>query len=195
MKKILTADGYKKNRQGFYAKHGKEIKFSIEDPIAYSDYYADAQLMSSELKSEGIDATVYGVQASQWYTDSADGDFTSIEHWGNGGTNPYTQYDNWLDYTTSAPIGKSAAADYGRYHNAAVQADLAKLAGTDPTTRRPWQRRRCPWRRSSRPNCRSSRCSTAPRGASTRRPTTRASQRRRIRTWIRRPVTPNRRTS
>ncbi len=133
VKKILTKDGYKKNKQGFYAKNGKEIKFSIEDPIAYSDYYADAQLMSSELKSEGIDATVYGVQASQWYTDSADGDFTTIEHWGNGGTNPYTQYDNWLDYTTSAPIGKSADADYGRYDNAAVQADLAKLAGTDPS--------------------------------------------------------------
>ncbi|MGC2176001.1 MAG: ABC transporter substrate-binding protein [Acidimicrobiales bacterium] len=133
VKKILTADGYKKNKQGFYAKNGKEIKFTIEDPIAYSDYYADAQLMSSELKSEGIDATVYGVQASQWYTDSADGDFTSIEHWGNGGTNPYTQYDNWLDYTTSAPIGKSADADYGRYDNGAVQADLNKLAGTDPS--------------------------------------------------------------
>jgi peptide/nickel transport system substrate-binding protein len=133
VKKILTADGYKKNRQGFYAKHGKVIKFSIEDPIAYSDYYADAQLMSSELKSEGIDATVYGVQASQWYTDSADGDFTSIEHWGNGGTNPYTQYDNWLDYTTSAPIGKSAPADYGRFNSTAVQADLTKLAGTDPS--------------------------------------------------------------
>jgi peptide/nickel transport system substrate-binding protein len=133
VKKILTADGYKKNHQGFYAKNGKEIKFTIEDPIAYSDYYADAQLMSSELKSEGIDATVYGVQASQWYTDSADGNFTSIEHWGNGGVNPYTQFDNWLDYTTSAAIGKSATGDYGRYHNSAVQADLAKLAGTDPS--------------------------------------------------------------
>jgi peptide/nickel transport system substrate-binding protein len=133
VKKILKADGYKKNSQGFYAKNGKEIKFTIEDPISYSDYYADAQLMSSELKSEGIDATVYGVQPSQWYTDSADGNFTTIEHWGNGGTNPYTQYDNWLDYTTSAPMGKSAVADYGRYHNAAVQADLTKLAGTNPT--------------------------------------------------------------
>lgn len=133
VKKILTADGYKKNSQGFYAKNGKEIKFTIEDPISYSDYYADAQLMSSELKSEGIDATVYGVQPSQWYTDSGNGNFTSIIHWGNGGTNPYTQYDNWLDYTTSAPLGKSAVGDYGRYHNAAVQADLVKLAGTNPS--------------------------------------------------------------
>ena len=133
VKTILTKDGYKKNRQGFYAKNGKEIKFSIEDPISYSDYYADAQLISSELKSEGIDATVYGVQPSQWYTDSANGSFTSIIHWGNGGTNPYTQFDNWLDYTTSAPNGKSADGDYGRYHNSAVQADLTKLAGTDPS--------------------------------------------------------------
>ena len=132
MKTILKADGYKKNSQGFYAKNGKEIKFSIEDPISYSDYYADAQLISSELKSEGIDATVYGVQASQWYTDSADGNFTTIIHWGNGGTNPYTQYDNWLDYTTSAPIGKSADADYGRYHNAAVQADLTEAGWDGP---------------------------------------------------------------
>lgn len=129
---ILESDGYKKNKQGFFAKKGKIIKFSMEDPISYSDYYADIQLMSSELKSEGIDATVDGVQASQWYTDSADGHFDTIEHWGNGGTDPYTQFDNWLDYKNSAPIGKSANADYGRYNNAAVQKDLAKLAATDP---------------------------------------------------------------
>ena len=72
------------------------------------------------------------MQASQWYTDSADGNFQSIIHWGNGGTNPYTQYDNWLDYNNSAPIGKTATADFGRYHNAAVQSALTKLAATDP---------------------------------------------------------------
>ena len=90
--------------------------------------------MSSELKSEGIDATVDGVEASQWYTDSADGHFDSIEHWGNGGTDPYTQFDNWLDYKNSAAIGKTADADYGRYHNASVQSLLAKLSATNPAT-------------------------------------------------------------
>ena len=68
MKSILTADGYTKNAHGYYAKNGKTISFTIEDPISYSDYYADAQLISSELKAEGIDATVYGVQPSQWYS-------------------------------------------------------------------------------------------------------------------------------
>jgi peptide/nickel transport system substrate-binding protein len=134
VKSILTKAGFKKNKQGYYALKGKVIKFSMEDPIAYSDYYADIQLMSSELKSEGIDATVDGVEASQWYTDSADGNFDAIEHWGNGGTDPYTQFDNWLDYHNSAAIGKSADADFGRYHNGQVQSLLAKLSATNPAT-------------------------------------------------------------
>src|ERR1039458_6277217 len=133
VKSIMTKAGFKKNKQGYYALKGKVVKFSIEDPISYSDYYADIQLMSSELKSEGIDATVDGVQASAWYSDSAAGSFDSIVHWGNGGTDPYTQFDNWFDYTNSAAIGKTASADYGRYHNAAVQSLLTKLSATDPS--------------------------------------------------------------
>jgi len=133
VKSILTKAGFKKNKQGYYALKGKVVKFSIEDPISYSDYYADIQLMSSELKSEGIDATVDGVQASQWYADLADGNFDSVVHWGNGGTDPYTQFDNWFDYTQSAKLGKTANADFGRYHNGAVQSLLSKLASTDPS--------------------------------------------------------------
>jgi peptide/nickel transport system substrate-binding protein len=129
---ILTADGYTKDSSGFYAKNGTEIKFAIEDPTAYSDYYADIQLASNELQAEGIDATVDGVATSQWYTDLGDGNFQALIHWGNGGVSPYVQYDNWLDYTTSAPIGTSANGDYGRYDNPAAQSALATLASTNP---------------------------------------------------------------
>ncbi|HEV3267778.1 MAG TPA: ABC transporter substrate-binding protein [Acidimicrobiales bacterium] len=129
---ILTAAGYAKDSKGFYAKNGTEIQFSIEDPTAYSDYYADCQLISNELQAEGINATVDGVQASQWYTDSANGSFQSIIHWGNGGASPFVQYDNWLDYTLSAPIGTSANSDYGRYNNPSAQAALTTLENTNP---------------------------------------------------------------
>ena len=129
---ILTADGYAKDSNGFYAKNGTEIKFALEDPTAYSDYYADIQLISNELIAEGIDATVDGVATSQWYTDLGDGTFQALIHWGNGGVSPYVQYDNWLDYTTSAAIGTSANGDYGRYNNPAAQTALAALASTNP---------------------------------------------------------------
>jgi peptide/nickel transport system substrate-binding protein len=130
---LLTGDGYAKDSAGFYSKGGVQITFAMEDPTSYSDYYADIQLISTELQAEGIDATVDGVQASQWYTDSADGNFQVIEHWGSGGLSPYLQYDNWLDYTQSAPIGTAANADYGRYDNASAQTALATLASTNPS--------------------------------------------------------------
>jgi peptide/nickel transport system substrate-binding protein len=130
---ILTADGYTKDAAGFYSKGGQQITFAMEDPTAYSDYYADIQLMSNELQAEGIDATVDGVSASQWNTDLADGNFQAIEHWGNGGVSPYVQFDNWLDYTQSAAIGTAANGDYGRYNNSAVQTALTTLASTNPS--------------------------------------------------------------
>jgi peptide/nickel transport system substrate-binding protein len=130
---LLTGDGYTKDSNGFYSKGGQQITFSIEDPTAYSDYYADSQLMSQELQAEGIDATVDGVATSQWYTDLADGNFQTMIHWGNGGVNPWVQYDNWMDSTLSAPIGTSANGDYGRYTNPAAQTALTALASTNPS--------------------------------------------------------------
>lgn len=130
---ILTADGYTKDAAGFYSKGGQQITFALEDPTAYSDYYADIQLMSNELQAEGIDATVDGVSASQWNTDLANGNFQALVHWGNGGVSPYVQFDNWLDYTQSAAIGTAANGDYGRYNNATAQSALATLSSTNPS--------------------------------------------------------------
>ena len=129
---IMTAAGYAKDSKGFYAKNGVEVAFTVEDPTAYSDYYADDQLISNELQSEGINCTVDGVQASQWYSDLAAGSFQTVIHWGNGGSNPFVQYDNWLDYSLSAPIGTSANSDFNRYQSASAQTALKALEVTNP---------------------------------------------------------------
>jgi peptide/nickel transport system substrate-binding protein len=131
---ILTADGYAKNSAGMWAKNGQEITFTVEDPTAYSDYYADDQLMSNELQAVGINCTVDGVQASQWYSDLAAGTFQTAIHWGAGGSNPFVQYQNWLDYNTFvAPAPTNASADFGRYQNAAAQTALTTLETTNPS--------------------------------------------------------------
>jgi len=133
---ILSGDGYKKDSKNMWAKNGQEITFSIEDPTAYTDYFADAQLLSSQLKAVGINATVDGVATPAWYTDSADGNFQTMVHWGGGvgGTAdpyPFGQYQYWMDSTLSAPVGKSAASNYGRYSNAQAQAAFTKYENTD----------------------------------------------------------------
>ena len=131
---ILTADGYAKDSKGFWAKNGVEIAFTVEDPTAYSDYYADDQLMSNELQAVGINCTVDGVQATQWYSDLAAGTFQTAIHWGAGGSNPFVQYQNWLDYNTFvAPSPSNASADFGRYQSAAAQTALTTLETTNPS--------------------------------------------------------------
>ena len=133
---ILTADGYKKDSKGFWAKNGQEISFSVEDPTAYTDYFADAQLIAGQLKAVGINATVDGVAAPSWFTDTQDGNFQTAVHWGGGagGTSdpyPFGQYQYWMDSTLSAKIGASAASNYGRYSNSQAQAAFTAFENTN----------------------------------------------------------------
>ena len=131
---ILTADGWKKVG-GKWSKGGQEIKFSISDPVPYSDYYTDAQLIAHSLNAQGMDVTVDGIgDATTWAADYANGTFDTAIHWSNQGPNPYFYYDGFLDSSLSAPVGKPAAGDNGRYSNPAVQAALAQFAGTTTTS-------------------------------------------------------------
>ena len=57
---ILTADGYKKVN-GKWSKNGKTIAFKISDPIPYSDYYTDDQLVAHQLNALGFNVTVDGI--------------------------------------------------------------------------------------------------------------------------------------
>jgi peptide/nickel transport system substrate-binding protein len=132
---ILTSDGYTKTG-GLWMKNGQPIKFSIEDPIIYTDYYTDAQLLVTQLKANGIDASVNGVgQPTNWANDAANGTFDAMIHWSNNGPNPYFLFDNWMDYNTSAAIGKAAGGDLGRFNSSQAQSALNQyVSSTDPAT-------------------------------------------------------------
>jgi len=129
---LLTGDGYTKTG-GKWMKNGQPIKFSIEDPSSYTDYATDAQLIANQLNAEGFEVSFDGVQATQWYNDYPVGNFDAIIHWSNQGPSPYDYFDYWLDNSLSAPIGKPAGSDYGRYNNPQAQAALAQYAGTNDT--------------------------------------------------------------
>jgi peptide/nickel transport system substrate-binding protein len=131
---ILSSDGWKKV-SGKWTKGGKEIKFTIEDPSAFTDYATDAQLIATQLNNEGFDVTFNGVEATKWFADYPTGNFDAMIHWSNQGPNPYYYFQNWIDNTQSAPIGKPAAGDYGRFNDPAAQAALAQFASSnDPAT-------------------------------------------------------------
>lgn len=129
--KILEAAGWKKGSSGYFEKDGKTLSISLIDPSSYTDYSTDDQIMATELKSAGIDASFDGVSVGAWTTDVALGDFQMTLRYSNQGPTPYQMFQGWLDDTTTAPIGKTASADFERFYSSAAQADLNTFAGTD----------------------------------------------------------------
>jgi peptide/nickel transport system substrate-binding protein len=134
---ILTAAGWRKVG-GKWTKNGKTISFSIMDPVIYSDYYLDSQLIAKQLNALGFNVTVDGLGGpsgpSIWTANMDSGSFDAAIHWGAQGTNPYFYYENWLDYGLSAAIGKTATADFGRFDSAAAQAALSQFASSGQST-------------------------------------------------------------
>jgi peptide/nickel transport system substrate-binding protein len=128
---ILTTDGYRKVG-GSWTKNGRQITFNIEVPVEYTDYYTDAQLLVKQLNAQGFNASVKGDPGSNgpniWTANLNDGNFSSAIHWGAQGLTPYFTYNNWMNYANSAPVGKTAGADYGRFNDPAAQAALKSYA-------------------------------------------------------------------
>src|ERR1700724_1366150 len=82
------------------------IKFSVYDPVPFSDYWENAALISQELQPLGIDATTKPAQGySDWNTNltSNPSAWQTAIHWGNGGSIPYIQFQNWMDNKGAKP--------------------------------------------------------------------------------------------
>jgi peptide/nickel transport system substrate-binding protein len=124
---ILTKAGYKKDGAGFWALGGKEVKLTIVDPAAYTDYAQDDQIIAQELKSAGINANFSGLTVDAWNAAVASGNFDMTMHWGNGGLTPYALYSNWLD--SRLAVGNNATGDYERLNDPKVNAMLDKMNG------------------------------------------------------------------
>jgi peptide/nickel transport system substrate-binding protein len=127
---VLKADGWAKVN-GKWSKNGKTLAFKISDPIPYSDYYTADQLIAHQLNALGFDVTVDGIgNPSVWAEDVTNGTFDTTIRWSNQGPTPYVFYSGWLDNRLSAPVGKPATGDFGRFSNSAAQAALLQYEGS-----------------------------------------------------------------
>jgi peptide/nickel transport system substrate-binding protein len=129
---VLTAAGYKKGSDGFFALGGKEVTVTLISPSSYTDYAEVGSLIAQELKAAGINASFQGLTVNAWNADLADGDFSISEHWSNNGLTPFNLYDNWLNSALDSSTG--ATGDYERLNNPAMNAALTKLAGAGSVT-------------------------------------------------------------
>lgn len=109
---------------------GTECTFAIQDPTGYSDYAEDEQLISATLQGDHINVNTIGVTTGQWNANVYNHTFDAIIHWGAGGSNPYTQFENWLD----DPSNTGGSTNYGQYVNKSAQSALIALAAAAPGT-------------------------------------------------------------
>lgn len=132
-KQILQAAGWKMGSNGIFALNGKPLAFTIEDPSAYTDYITDDQIIAQELKAVGMDVSVQGVSVQKFGTDVNDGTFQMVNRYSTVGPTPYFMYDQFLDDTITAAVGKNATGDFERFHSRQAQALLAEYASTQDT--------------------------------------------------------------
>jgi peptide/nickel transport system substrate-binding protein len=119
------------NTANCWTKGGQIIKFSIYDPVPFSDYWENAALMSQELQPLGMDVTTKPAQGySDWNTNitSDPSAWQTAIHWGNGGSIPYIQYQNWFD---SKDV--NSVAHFQGWSSAAADAALRQYESTDPS--------------------------------------------------------------
>jgi peptide/nickel transport system substrate-binding protein len=118
------------NTANCWTKGGQIIKFSVYDPVPFSDYWENAALMSQELQPLGMDVTTKPAQGySDWNTNitSQPSQWQTAIHWGSGGSIPYIQYQNWLDSTDV-----NSVAHYQGFSSPEADAALRKYESTDP---------------------------------------------------------------
>jgi len=119
------------NTANCWTKGSKIIKFSVYDPVPFSDYWENAALMSQELQALGMDVTTKPAQGySDWNTNitSNPAQWQTAIHWGNGGSIPYIQYQNWFDSTDV-----NSVAHYQGWTSADALAALRQYESTDPS--------------------------------------------------------------
>jgi peptide/nickel transport system substrate-binding protein len=126
-KKILEAAGYKLNSKGIYEKNGQALSFKVVVPTDWTDWVGAAETIGGQLKEIGVETIV----SQEAWPDP----FQSNLQMGNTdmafnisvtGSNPYYQFNRWLNSAGYAPIGTNNNTYWNmRYRDASIDKNLA----------------------------------------------------------------------
>ncbi len=126
----LEADGYAKDSNGFYAKDGKELSFTIQAPSPYTDWVSDIQIMVSNLKAAGMNAQADFISLDDWQNNLNNGSFDLSMDDTNNGPGPWYPLYGLLDSANTAPVGQAAVSNYERWNDPTTDNLLAQFSGT-----------------------------------------------------------------
>ena len=130
---LLQSAGYTKGGDGIYADgSGKKLSFTIITIEGYTDWDASLQVIADNLKQAGIAIKVQDQSSNDYFNNLFTGNFQLA--YGDlatpPGPSPYYELRNTLDSATTADIGQTAAGDYERYKNPAVDSLFDQFGAT-----------------------------------------------------------------
>ena len=117
--------------------NGKPFTFSLLLPATWSDFVADGQLIRQSMKAAGIDCNISAVSFNAWTSGYTMGNFdaTIMGPWITPG--PFETFNPMLNSSFTAPVGQSAANNYGRWTDKATDEALNEYSATqDPATQK-----------------------------------------------------------
>ena len=128
---ILDTAGYKKGSDGIrVAPDGKKLSFDITIPSGYTDWVTMTKLLRTQLQQVGIEIIPQGVSSTTWSNDLHAGTFQMSFYYPGIGNGPYDLYRSFMSKELSAPAGKSATLNYGRWEDPQTENYLAAYGNT-----------------------------------------------------------------
>ena len=137
-KSLLEGAGWAMGSDGYYAKGGKTLELTVTDVSGWSDYNTACQLLAGQFKTAGIKLVVNHVAQNQWTQAEVSGDYQLSLNSVNMGasSDPYNQYNAYLNSKNTAKAGTAASTNTTRFSNPDVDKAIQTLASTnDPATK------------------------------------------------------------
>jgi len=131
---LLQQAGFTKGSSGiFQDSSGKKLSLSIINIAGYTDWVASVQVIQDNLKQVGIELKPVNLESTAYFDKLFTGNFELAYGSVNTspGPSPYYELRNTLHSATTAAIGQTAAGDYGRYKNPALDALFDQYGATN----------------------------------------------------------------
>jgi peptide/nickel transport system substrate-binding protein len=130
---LLQGAGYTKGSDGIFAdSSGKKLSFTIITITGYTDWDASLQVVADNLKQIGVEVKIQDQSSNDYFNNLFTGNYQLA--YGSlatsPGPSPYYELRNTIDSATTADIGQTAAGDYERYKNPAVDSLFDQFGAT-----------------------------------------------------------------
>ena len=133
---ILDSLGYIKSSDNFlYDEDNNELKFEIIVVSGWSDWIRAAQIISRNLKTIGINASVRTYDFGAWFNKLQTGNFDMAIAWAEKGNTPYNLYRGLMSNKLKKPIGETAVLNWHRFGSSEIDLLCEQYEKTsDPNT-------------------------------------------------------------